>query len=126
MRLRILTCTLLAGSACTYIARDTPTYERDTSALLDSRDQAMQACYDAELKRNPNLAGKLTVKFTVEKRTGKIIQLDWDRNRSTVTDTLATCVTSALYGLTLDEADRRDGHATYTYAFRVIQAAPGP
>jgi hypothetical protein len=126
MKVRVLTCTLLAASACSYIARDTATYERDTSALLDTRDQALQACYDAELTRNPSLVGKLTVHFTVEKRTGKIIALEWDRNRSSVTETLATCVVSALYGLTLDEADRRDGVATFTYAFRVIPATPGP
>jgi hypothetical protein len=123
MKGRMLTFVLLATSACSYLARDTPTYERDTSALLDTREQAVQACYDAELTRNPSLVGKLTVNFTVEKRTGKIIALEWDRNRSSVTETLATCVTSALYGLTLDEPDRRDGVATFSYAFRVI---PGP
>jgi hypothetical protein len=120
MTIRVLPCILLAGSACSYLARDTPTYERDTSALLDTRQQELEACYVAELARNPNIVGKLTVTFKVEKRTGKVIALDWDRNRSTVSDTLATCVTSALYGLTLDEADRRDGEATFTYAFRVI------
>jgi hypothetical protein len=120
----LLICIVLAGSACSGIARDTATYERDTSALLDTRTQELQACYDAELARNPSMVGKLTVHFRVEKATGKVVALEWDRNRSSVSDTLATCVVSALRGLTLDEADRRDGIATYTYAFRVIGTAP--
>jgi hypothetical protein len=114
----------LAAPGCSYIARDTPTYERDTSALLDTRADALQACYDAELTRNPSLVGKLTVQFEVEKRTGKLIALDWDRNRSSVSETLATCVVSALYGLALSEPDRREGDATFTYVFRVVPDQP--
>lgn len=119
-RVGLFICLVLAGSGCSHVARDTATYERDTSAMLDTRTQQLQACYDAELARNRSLVGKLTVHFTVEKKTGKVIALEWDRNRSSVSDTLATCVVSALHGLTLDEADRRDGVATFTYAFRVI------
>jgi hypothetical protein len=120
--------TLLTGglltAGCSHLARDTPTYERDTSALLDTRTDALQACYDAELARNPSLLGKLTVHFTVEKKTGKIIALEWDRNRSSVSETLATCVVSALYGLALAEPDRREGDATFTYVFRVVPDQP--
>lgn len=121
----VLAAVLLSSGACSHLARDTPTYERDTSALLDTRADAVQACYDAELSRNRSLVGKLTVHFTVEKKTGKIIALEWDRNRSSVSDTLATCVVSALYGLELAEADRREGDATFSYVFRVIEGTQG-
>jgi hypothetical protein len=117
----VLAAVLLTSGACSYLARDTPTYERDTAALLDTRSDAVQACYDAELTRNRSQVGKLTVHFTVEKRTGKLIKLEWDRNRSSVSDTLATCVVSALYGLELAEADRREGDATFSYVFRIIE-----
>lgn len=113
----------LASTACSHVGRDTAAYERDTSALLDTRAQELRACYDAELARNRDLVGKLTVKFRVEKGTGKLVALEWDRNRSTVSEALATCVVSALRGLELDEPDRREGIATYTYAFRVIGTA---
>lgn len=109
----------LACSACSFIARDTPTYERDTSALLDTREAQLRSCYDAELARNPSLVGKLTVTFSVEKKTGKITQLAWDKNRTTVNDLLATCVMTALAGLELAEPDRRDADATFSYSFRV-------
>jgi hypothetical protein len=107
-----------ASSACSFLARDTPTYERDTSALLDTRSGQLQACYDDELKRNPDMAGKLTITFTVEKKTGKITQLAWDKSKTTVSETLATCVVTALDGLTLAEPDQRDGVATFSYTFR--------
>jgi hypothetical protein len=108
----------VASTACSFIARDTPTYERDTSALLDTRSGELQACYDAELARSPEMAGKLTVSFTVEKKTGEITALAWDKNRSTVTESLATCVITALDGLALADPDQRDGIATFTYTFR--------
>ena len=108
----------LAGSACSFIARDTPTYERDTSALLDTRAGQLQACYDQELARNPDMAGKLTVTFTVEKKSGKVTQLAWDKSRTTVSESLATCVITAIDGLELAEPDQRDGVATFSYTFR--------
>jgi hypothetical protein len=107
-----------ASSACSFIARDTPTYERDTSALLDTRSGQLQACYDDELKRNPDMAGKLTITFMVEKKTGKVTQLAWDKNQTTVSETLATCVLTAIDGLELAEPDQRDGMATFSYTFR--------
>lgn len=108
----------LASSACSFIARDTPTYERDTSALLDTRASQLQSCYDQELSRNPDMAGKLTVTFTVEKKSGKITQMAWDKNRTTVSDGLASCVITALDGLVLAQPDQRDGQATFSYTFR--------
>lgn len=117
--LTLLACTVgFTSSACSFIARDTPTYERDTSALLDTRSGQLQACYDDELKRNPAMAGKLTVTFTVEKKTGKVTLLAWDKNQTTVSETLATCVLTALDGLALADPDQRDGIATFTYTFR--------
>jgi hypothetical protein len=108
----------LSSSACSFLARDTPTYERDTSALLDTRQGKLQSCYDQELMRNPDMAGKLTLNFTVEKKSGKVTQLAWDKSRTTVSDTLATCVITALDGLELAEPDQRDGVATFSYTFR--------
>jgi hypothetical protein len=113
----------LACSGCSFLARDTKTYERDTSALLDTREAQLRACYDAQLVRNPSLVGKLTLTFSVEKKTGEIIELTWDKNRTTVDEILATCVMTALSGLQLAEPDRRDGQATFSYSFRVEPGA---
>jgi hypothetical protein len=113
-----------ASSACSFLARDTATYERDTSALLDTRGGQLQSCYDQELTRNPDMAGKLTVTFTVEKKSGKVTQMAWDKNRTTVSDSLASCVTTALEGLALAQPDQRDGSATFSYTFRNNSGMP--
>ena len=119
---RLMACALAIGLspslACSFMMRDTPTYERDTSTLLDTRESQLQTCYESELERNPDLSGKLTLTFTVEKQTGQITQLAWDQSRSTVNDSLASCVISALDGLELAQPDQRDGQATFTYTFR--------
>lgn len=108
--------TTLTG-ACSFIARDTDTYRDDTSRMLDTRSGELQACYDQELARNPAMTGKLTISFTVEKKTGKVTALAWEKDRSTVSETLATCVTTALAGLELKDPDQRDGQATFVYSF---------
>lgn len=117
---RIMLVSVLAVAGCSFVARDTATYERDTAALLDTRDEQVRRCFEAELAHNPDLIGKLTVTFTVEKQTGKLTVLSWDRNRSSVNDSLATCVLTAFEGLALAEPDRRDGEATFTYSFRSV------
>lgn len=115
---------LVSSLGCSGMARDTSTYESDTSALLDTRADALQACYDKQIGFNRQLAGKLTITFKVEKKTGKLTQLGWDKNRTSVDEGLATCVVSALEGLRLDPVDQRDGVATFTYTFRNTAPAP--
>ena len=119
----ILVASLATGCGG-YLARNAAPYEADTSVLLDTRAAEVEACYAAELERNPKLVlGTLTVTFTVNKHTGKLSPASQDRNRTTVSETLATCVVTALVGLELGEADRRDGEATFRYSFRGL---PGP
>ena len=121
----VIAAALAQLSACSHVARDTASYERDTSALLDTRADRVQACYASELARNPNLVlGTLTITFRVNKKSGKLSPADWDRNRTTVSEGLATCVVTALAGLELDEPDRRDGEATYSYSFRGVPSDP--
>jgi hypothetical protein len=122
----LFTISLLASAlGCTFMARDTATYESDTSKLLDTRADELQACYDKQLAFNPSLAGKLTITFTVEKKTGKLQQLAWDKNQTSVSEGLATCVVAALDGLVLDPVDQRDGQATFVYTFRNTTPPPG-
>ncbi|NVB39705.1 AgmX/PglI C-terminal domain-containing protein [Pseudenhygromyxa sp. WMMC2535] len=107
----------LLTSACSFAARDTDSYREDTSQLLDTREGQLQACYDQELTRSPDMAGKLTVTFTVQEKSGELTSVTWDRDRSTVSESLATCVVTALGGLALDPPDQRAGEATFSYTF---------
>lgn len=106
---------LAAMTGCSVAVRDAKTYDDDVSKLLATKSGDVKACYDTALKANKTLAGKVTVHFTVEYKTGtfKDIKTDGDA-------TLGSCVSGALNGLVLQPPD--DGHAgdaTYVYEFTV-------
>ncbi len=117
MRHMILPSVLVSLAACSYVARDQAQYAEDTSTLLSTRSEAVRGCYDNALASNPEASGKVVVTFNVEKKTGKITNLAVDPARTTAPESLASCVTTAIDGLTLTPEDRRQGDATFTWVF---------
>ena len=127
MRKIIVTLSLAGLAGCSFIARDADMYRTDTRALLETRNADIKACYDNALASNPAQSGTVVVNFTVEKKTGALTNVAVDPDQSTAPAGLQTCVTEALASLTLEQPDRRDGQATFTYQFRgadVGAAAP--
>lgn len=119
MRKIIATLSLVAfASGCSFIARGEDQYRNDTRALLETKNPAVTSCYDQALAENPAQSGKVTVNFTVEKKTGKLTNVSVDPEQTTAPESLQTCVVNAVDGLTLTPEDRRDGLATFTYVFR--------
>lgn len=122
MRKTLLSIIFIASSAfapaCTCIARGTDDYRTDTRALLETKSSAIKSCYDAELRKNKNLGGDVVVHFTVEKKTGKIINVAVDEQSSKAPEELEACIANAIDGLTLEPPDRRAGEATFTWKFR--------
>ena len=57
---------------CSFIARGPDQYREDTRALLETRNPQVKSCYDRVLQTDPSAAGKVTVNFEVEKKTGTI------------------------------------------------------
>ena len=109
---------LIAGLAgCSFIARDTETYQNETRKVLESKNSAIVSCYDSALAANPAQSGNVVVTFVVEKKTGAITNVAADPNQSTAPEGLQTCVVTALEGLKLDPADQREGQATFTWTF---------
>ena len=106
------------AAGCTFIARGPEQYRDDTRALLETKTGSIQACYDEALKQDPSLSGKVTVHFTVEKKTGTIKDVEVDKERTTAPSSLASCVARAIDGLQLTPEDQRDGVATFTWDFR--------
>ena len=102
---------------CSYTARGEDEYRTDTRALLETRNADVRSCYDNELANNPALSGDVVVNFTVEKKTGTIMNAT-AAEASTAPESLQACVVSAVDGLQLTPKDRRDGSATFTYSFR--------
>lgn len=115
----------LSSVGCTFYARSPQQYRDDTSKVLETKNAEINSCYDTALKTTPAASGKVTVTFTVEEKTGKIIDTKADSARTTAPQPLIDCVVNALNGLVLQPPDQRKGDATFEYDFSV-PAAPAP
>ena len=113
----ILSLSLLSLAACSFMARGEEQYRTDTRQLLETRSSNIRACYDQELAKNSAQSGTVVVTFTVEKKTGLITAVGVDPDQSTAPQGLQDCVITSLEGLQLTPEDRRDGKATFTFAF---------
>jgi hypothetical protein len=124
----ILSVTFLIASAvvpgCTCLARDAETYRAETRTLLETKNQAIKDCYDQALVADPVLDGQVTVKFKVEKKTGKILDTTVDKERTKAPESLSKCIVDAVDGLTLDPVDQRDGLATFSWTFKANEPKP--
>ena len=109
---------------CSCLARDAETYRADTRTVLETRNDAVKACYDEALKADPAVSGTVVVKFKVEKKTGKIIDTAVDTARSKAPESLSKCIVEAIDGLTLDPVDQRDGMATFSWTFKASEPKP--
>jgi len=112
----IAASSVLPGCSC--LARDAETYRADTRTLLETRSGAIKDCYDQALAADANLDGQVTVKFKVEKKTGKILEPAVDAERTKAPEALSSCIVKAVDGLTLDPVDQRQGDATFTWTFK--------
>jgi hypothetical protein len=109
---------LLLGSGCSFYARDADSYRQVTRELVDTRGQELKDCYDVALQTNETVSGTVVVNFTVEKKTGKIMNPVLDP-ATTAPAELSKCVVDAIDGLQLDPPDAREGQATFTWRFEV-------
>lgn len=124
----MLSLLFVAASAvvpgCTCIARDAETYKQDTRSLLETRNKSIKDCYDVALTTDPKLDGQVVVNFTVEKKTGKILDTQVDPARTKAPESLSKCIVDAVDGLILDPVDQRDGQATFSWRFTANEPQP--
>ncbi len=107
----------LSTLACSFAIRSPDMYKEDVDKLIAQKDAEVQSCYEGVLKKNKKAAGTVTVKFTVEKKTGNIINPAIDENNTTAGKRVQQCVLTAMEGLTLSPGDQKDGIASYTFNF---------
>lgn len=121
---------LLAASmltlGCSFYARSPQQYRDDTAKVLDAKTAEINTCYDTVLKTTPTAAGKVTVVFSVEEKTGKIADVKSDPARTTAPQPLVDCVVNAINGLMLQPPDQRKGDATFEYDFTQPATASAP
>lgn len=108
---------VVLGTGCSFAVRSPDMYRDDTNKVLATKNEEVKACYDTYVKAHPGAAGKVTVKFGVEEKTGKFVDVAVDKANTTAPDPVPECVTKALAGLTLTPGDQKKGDATYTYDF---------
>jgi hypothetical protein len=108
-------------SGCSFYARSPAQYRDATAAVLQTKEADIKACYDTALKAKPDLAGTVTVHFTVAKSTGKFGDVTTTMGSSPTPDALNQCIVAAISGLTLAPPDKRNGDATFDYAFTIAQ-----
>ena len=105
---------ILTGTGCGGAVRIGDAYRDDVAKTLASKDGDVKACYDNALKTNKGLAGKVTVHFGIEMKTGTFKDIKTDGPPE-----LGTCVSTALTGLVLNPGDSNNGDATFVYEFTV-------
>lgn len=101
-------------TACSFYARDAEDYKKVTRELVETKNASIKECYDVALQTNEKVSGSVVINFTVEKKTGKIMNPVVDPKSSAPAD-LSQCVVSAIDGLILDPPDAREGQATFTW-----------
>ncbi|HEY5960744.1 MAG TPA: AgmX/PglI C-terminal domain-containing protein [Polyangiaceae bacterium] len=111
---------------CTFYARSATQYRDDTAKLLSSKQTELDNCYDTAVKTAPTAAGKVTLQFNVEEKTGKLTDVKADPARTTAPQPLIDCVVNAVNGLVLDPPDQRKGIATFEYDFARQAAVATP
>jgi hypothetical protein len=106
----------VSGCSVSYNVRSPEDYRQATRALLESKESDFKQCYANVIAKTPDAQGSVTVQFTVEEKTGKILT-PASLPTSTAPEPLQACVVNGLNGLKLDPPDQRTGAATMTFDF---------
>jgi TonB family protein len=82
--------------------------------MIKTRIGAIRACYERELKRNPTLAGKVTIQFTIEER-GNVSGVKVADN-TTGDAAVGQCVANAIQRFRFNPGPE-GGNVTFSYPF---------
>jgi hypothetical protein len=112
---------LFSLSGCVMWMREPAFYTAELTELLESRTEAMQACYDRVLEQqDPNAEGEVVASFDVLEDTGALANvtvIEGVGSKGEAPAALADCVTAELAQLELDPPDVNPAHATFTWQF---------
>jgi hypothetical protein len=108
---------LLLTAGCSFYARDAEDYKKVTRELVETKNASIKECYDVALQTNEKVSGSVVINFTVEKKTGKIMNPVVDEKASTASAEAGTCVATKIDGLGIEQPDLRDGAATFTWNY---------
>ncbi len=107
----------IAGCAS---ARTPDAYRADTEKAFATKSDEIKSCYDKVLAASPSAGGRVTVKFAVEEKTGKIVNPTVDNSQTTAPEAVSQCVLSAIPAVAITPGDRKRGDATWTWEFTAL------
>lgn len=88
--------------------------EAHVSRAIQSRISVIRSCYERQLRANPDLAGKVTIEFTVE-QSGDVVNARATEN-TTRDERVASCIVGTVSRLRFDPAPT-DASVTLNYPF---------
>jgi hypothetical protein len=115
---------LISAVGCSVMVRSPEKYREDTRAVIETRRPDIEACYTNGLKGTQDMAGRVSVMFSVQPETGLITDVRVDEAQTTAPEPLAQCVVDSINGLQLTPPDEKEGQATFYFDF-VAQPAAG-
>lgn len=113
----VLLASSSASAGCSFAVRSPEMYRDDTAALLATREEQIRACYDAELARNPGAEGKVTVTFLVLEDSGRLTDIVVEKDGTTASKEVTSCVVESIDGLVLTPADQNKGKGKFVWEF---------
>ena len=90
------------------------------AAVIRRRIGAVKGCYDLALKRNPDIKGKVVVKFTIGE-TGAVVDISIEDN-STGDNGVANCISQRVRNFRFPKP--KNGKVTVAYPF-ILQSSKG-
>ncbi|MCP3104177.1 AgmX/PglI C-terminal domain-containing protein [Myxococcus sp. K15C18031901] len=95
---------------------DSSDVDRDALArYVRARKGAIQSCYEKELKRNPNLKGKVVVRFSITP-TGRVGDFDIDEN-TLGSEAVASCIRAVIRAWVFPFKPDADATVSYPFVF---------
>ncbi|MCP3138535.1 TonB family protein [Pyxidicoccus xibeiensis] len=97
---------------------DVESSDVDRNALaryVRSRLKSIQSCYEKELKRNPNLKGKVVVRFTI-KTNGRVGDFEIEEN-TLGNEAVGSCIRTTIRGWTFPFKPDSDTGVSYPFVF---------
>lgn len=92
----------------------------DVSQRMTTAKDPISSCYEAALKRNRKLKGRMVLEFTAESNTGKFKNVKVSRN-DLDDDELEECVVEAVSGLALAKPQKTEVAVTYPLEFSPLE-----
>jgi len=112
----------LATVGCSFHARSPEDYADVTQKVLATKNAEIQSCYETVLKQDQKAGGVVAVNFTVEAKTGAIVDPKVDEKNTTASEPVSACVVDNMAGLKIDPPDQREGQASFAYNFKANKA----